>query len=770
MKPSRSLLQSVRFSSIRWLAGLTGACLLLSGAALASGVVTACTEAELRAALAGGGTVVLACDGTIVLSSTLTIGTDTVLDASGRQVTLSGGGAVRVSVIQPGVSLTLRHLTLRDGFARGADGGVTSPFDPPPVGLIGEGAAVFNNGGTLRAEDCVFVGNRVRGGDGGAGVSGGGGLPSIPPGNGGVGRGGAVATTNGQVLATNCVFAGNTAEGGTGGPGMNSQLVTGGGGLARGGAIHSSSGFVAIAGCVFVSNRAKGGEGGSTTGLSAVSAGGDGTGGALSAVGGAVQISDSLVATNSAVPGSGRRYNTTAAASGTALGGAILSQEGGMTLKGTRLIGNSCGAIYLVPARGGALYQQGGTVAMTECLLAANLVLGGVGLGISSPQGIAGGPGLGGALYVAAGLCSITNSAFSANLASGGRAPSPSNSPGAGQGGAIHNSGTVEMLNCTLAGNTAQGGPAYASGIGGHGQGGGLFNNGGTLSLAHLTIVSNAAARSEPDSTFIKGLSQGGAIYSTTGSAAIRDSILARSTSGSNCFGAFADGGHNISSDGSCNLAAPGSLNNTDPVVGPLADYGGPTPTMALLAGSPALDAAASALCPPVDQRGRARPFGVGCDIGAFESSPPYTILGQVRGFTTPASGIQVAVPSASISLPPDGRIAFHGLAAGTHLLSLSSPDCVFAPRTRSVTVGPDVVDANFHSYRTNALFIERLSAGTVRCVYAGESGVTYRVLSGTDLLALTPSSTNQAQAEGLVEFTDSTVGKAARFFQVVRP
>jgi hypothetical protein len=62
----------------------------------ASGVVTEPTEAKLRAALTGGGTVTFACDGVIPLASTLVIANDTSLDAVGRSVTLSGSNAVRV--------------------------------------------------------------------------------------------------------------------------------------------------------------------------------------------------------------------------------------------------------------------------------------------------------------------------------------------------------------------------------------------------------------------------------------------------------------------------------------------------------------------------------------------------------------------------------------------------------------------------------------------------------------------------------------------------
>jgi hypothetical protein len=56
-----------------------------------------------------------------------------------------------------------------------------------------------------------------------------------------------------------------------------------------------------------------------------------------------------------------------------------------------------------------------------------------------------------------------------------------------------------------------------------------------------------------------------------------------------------------------------------DPRLGPLADNGGPTRTLALLVGSPAMDAASAGECPGKDQRGVNRPQGVACDIGSYE-------------------------------------------------------------------------------------------------------------------------------------------------------
>jgi hypothetical protein len=57
----------------------------------------------------------------------------------------------------------------------------------------------------------------------------------------------------------------------------------------------------------------------------------------------------------------------------------------------------------------------------------------------------------------------------------------------------------------------------------------------------------------------------------------------------------------------------------TDPKLGPLADNGGPSLTMALLPGSPAIDAGNTSLAPATDQRGFPRPAGLAADIGAFE-------------------------------------------------------------------------------------------------------------------------------------------------------
>jgi hypothetical protein len=90
---------------------------------------------------------------------------------------------------------------------------------------------------------------------------------------------------------------------------------------------------------------------------------------------------------------------------------------------------------------------------------------------------------------------------------------------------------------------------------------------------------------------------------------------------GANCISGpgIADGGNNFTfPDATC----PGTV--ADPLLGVLADNGGPTMTQALLAGSPAIDAVpAGADCPATDQRTITRPQGAACDSGAYEVEVP---------------------------------------------------------------------------------------------------------------------------------------------------
>lgn len=104
------------------------------------------------------------------------------------------------------------------------------------------------------------------------------------------------------------------------------------------------------------------------------------------------------------------------------------------------------------------------------------------------------------------------------------------------------------------------------------------------------------------------------------------NSILADSPV-SDCEGDFT-GSFNLIEAGNCTqVSGQGGtiVTGVDPLLGPLADNGGPTRTHALLAGSPAVDAANDANCEAFDQRGFTRPADgdgdgtANCDMGAFE-------------------------------------------------------------------------------------------------------------------------------------------------------
>lgn len=83
-----------------------------------------------------------------------------------------------------------------------------------------------------------------------------------------------------------------------------------------------------------------------------------------------------------------------------------------------------------------------------------------------------------------------------------------------------------------------------------------------------------------------------------------------------------------------------------DPKIGPLSDNGGPTLTVALLPGSPAIDAGNTALAPATDQRGYPRPFEAAADIGAFEYGSMLPLLSISR--TSATTGTILATGNAT--------------------------------------------------------------------------------------------------------------------------
>ena len=130
------------------------------------------------------------------------------------------------------------------------------------------------------------------------------------------------------------------------------------------------------------------------------------------------------------------------------------------------------------------------------------------------------------------------------------------------------------------------------------------------------TTIANDALTGPSGNTFLLYVDHDDSI-------SLLNTIVSSTTPPLNCGfasgGVIASEGHNLDSGTSCNMTAPGDLQNANPQVQPLANNGGQVLTGALAPTSPAIDAGSNAGCPSTDARGVPRPQGSACDIGSFE-------------------------------------------------------------------------------------------------------------------------------------------------------
>lgn len=229
---------------------------------------------------------------------------------------------------------------------------------------------------------------------------------------------------------------------------------------------------------------------------------------------------------------------------------------------------------------GGGIYNDGGTLNVSNSTFDSNIADGG------------------GGIYSASGTVNVTGSTFT------------NNSSGGGDGGAIDNGGTLNVTNSTFSGNNAL-------------NGAGIINR-GTLTVINSTISGNSAAL------------QGGGIANDAGTTTLKNTIITNSSGTSNCSnaGTLSADSSNLADDNTCGSATQKTLAEIN--LGSLADNGGPTETIALNSGSAAIDTGNDAICAaaPVnnrDQRGYVRPAGAHCDVGAYEfgASPPTGCTGK---------------------------------------------------------------------------------------------------------------------------------------------
>ncbi len=305
-------------------------------------------------------------------------------------------------------------------------------------------------------------------------------------------------------------------------------------------------------------------------------------------------------------------------------GGGILNDHGTLALDSCTLSRNYAnddgGAIYNDGSAGGSAGAPSATLTLSHCTFDSNRASDGGAIYNNGDSGSAkltlrnctldgnSGGDQGGAIYNNGHSGSASLTLLNCTLSNGG---------GSTEGGAIYNNGdpgspTVLLQNCTLSGN---------NGI----VGGAIANAGGTVTVTSSTLSGNTAVTA-------------GGIYNN-GSLTLGNTILKTGASGENLVngGTITSKGYNLSNDaaGGDGSTGPGGLlnhtgdiRNTEPLLGPLANNGGLTPTCRLLAGSPALDQGKDINFTFKDQRGLRRPIdlatanasgGEGSDIGAYE-------------------------------------------------------------------------------------------------------------------------------------------------------
>jgi hypothetical protein len=354
---------------------------------------------------------------------------------------------------------------------------------------------------------------------------------------------------------------------------------------------------------------------------------------------GALFVTNSIISGNSAKAGGGiDSVGNLTLANSQVTGNTVTDSGGGILFAGTKTADLTSDQIANNTAanKGGGLYIAGGTVGIYSSTIHANTVTNvqnGAGGGIDSNGALTvsqsqmssnSAPNGAGLTNEQFGTATVTQSRVSQNvsqLSGGGIAnlgslmldsstvDTNTVGPVIVAGGGIYNIGKLTMLNSTISGN--QGGTFGA-----------LYNHvvGGypaQVTITSATITNNSGGiQNEPN---------GG----THGSVLLRNTILSgngESGTPADCGGPLVSQGYNLLAlDCTVSGDTTGNIAGQDPHVGPLSDNGGLTPTHALLAGSPAMDAgpttAGDGALLATDQRGVQRPQGTRADIGAYEAN-----------------------------------------------------------------------------------------------------------------------------------------------------
>jgi hypothetical protein len=511
-----------------------------------------------------------------------------IIDAAG----LSGGGR-RDRVFHltgSNVKVTLQNLVIRNGQA-GDNGTAGTSTNPTAQNTNREGGGILNNGGSLTLDKVVVQSCQAIGkGDSVINES-----TTLEGAGGGLFSRGATA----NVIVLNSTFTSNTAAGGNGG-----NFNNGVGSWARGGSIYFEAGTLTIDGSRIEKSTAIGGNGGNQdqSGQTNGGIGGMALGGGVYVGGGAASINNTTFKSTVAIGGNSGTAGNGANFAGGADGGGLYSLGNVKVLNST---------FHLAGATGG----NGGNAFGPTCL--------------GGHVGGDGGPARGGAIFADGGTMAINTATFANNFATGGHGGNGGQTNGGlncgqhGAGGLAHgaaiannNAATVNIkhstisLNNATAGNTGvnQGGANKPPRPKAEGTGGGIRVGPASVTVENTIIAGNTAANGAGDAAGapVPGPNVDGTVISN----------------GHNLLGVATDAG---------GFVGPGDLTGANPALAALADNGGPTETMALSTGSAAIDKGVAAGA-TLDQRGQPRTFdapGVanaptsdGTDIGAYELQP----------------------------------------------------------------------------------------------------------------------------------------------------
>lgn len=356
-------------------------------------------------------------------------------------------------------------------------------------------------------------------------------------------------------------------------------------------------------------------------------------------------------------------------------GGGIDNFDGPLTITGSVISGNSANGY------GGGVLSDGGTLTINDSTISENSTR------------------LGGGIFFLNAAANISRSTISGNTAV---------SQG---GGLLVQDGSLSISNSTVSGNSANNAIAAGAGL--------LINavdGNASLQVTGCTIANNTAPANSGGGILVSGPSSG----ALTAAAAIRSSIVANNTEPNlrtqNTPASITSQGFNLTNGtGNGFLNQPSDKLNSQAGLAPLANYGGPTPTHALLTASQAIDAGMS-FASATDQRGSGflrlvdlpqanASGGDGADIGAFElqSEPAPTTVSISGRVTTPAGlGVRNAVvvltdPQGvrqTATTSSFGIYSFTSVPTGVlYVVGVSSKRYRFAPRSITPTANLANID-----------------------------------------------------------------------------